>query len=90
MNTKLRARKFRIRRAQPLIIEGQAVAAAPVVADLTRTAPVSRVAGQAPGRAAVATPPAPLYVDDARFLKQERNFGYRMALDRLGEQADAG
>ena len=26
----------------------------------------------------------------ARFLKQERNFGYRMALDRLEEQADAG
>jgi TrpR-related protein YerC/YecD len=25
----------------------------------------------------------------ARFLKQERNFGYRMALDRLGAQADA-
>lgn len=26
----------------------------------------------------------------ARFLKQERNLGYRMALDRLGETADAG
>ena len=26
----------------------------------------------------------------ARFLKQERNFGYRMALDRLEEGADAG
>jgi TrpR-related protein YerC/YecD len=26
----------------------------------------------------------------ARFLKQERNFGYRMALDRLGEARDAG
>ena len=25
----------------------------------------------------------------ARFLKQERNFGYRMALDRLEAQADA-
>ena len=66
MNTKLRARKFRIRRAQPLIIEGQAVAAAPVVADLTRTAPASRVAGQAPGRAAVATPPAPAAEDRPR------------------------
>ncbi|WP_395613130.1 YerC/YecD family TrpR-related protein [Allosphingosinicella sp.] len=26
----------------------------------------------------------------ARFLKQERNFGYRMALDRLGEARNAG
>ena len=26
----------------------------------------------------------------ARFLKQERNFGYRMALDRQEEGADAG
>jgi TrpR-related protein YerC/YecD len=25
----------------------------------------------------------------ARFLKQERNFGYRMALDRLKDEADA-
>jgi TrpR-related protein YerC/YecD len=25
----------------------------------------------------------------ARFLKQERNFGYRMALDRVEAQADA-
>ena len=26
----------------------------------------------------------------ARFLKQERNFGYRMALDRQKDQTDAG
>ena len=26
----------------------------------------------------------------ARFLKQERNFGYRMALDRLQDETDAG
>jgi TrpR-related protein YerC/YecD len=26
----------------------------------------------------------------ARFLKQERNFGYRMALDRTGDESDAG
>lgn len=26
----------------------------------------------------------------ARFLKQERNYGYRMALDRLGDDRDAG
>ena len=26
----------------------------------------------------------------ARFLKQERNFGYRMALDRTGDGGDAG
>ena len=26
----------------------------------------------------------------ARFLRQERNFGYRTALDRLGSKADAG
>jgi len=26
----------------------------------------------------------------ARFLKQERNFGYRMALDRLEDEDDAG
>lgn len=88
MNTKLRARKFRIRRAQPLIIEGQAVAMAhapSVLTDLAEMAPVSRVAGQAQNRAPIQMQSAPaddrsrrptLVASEARAKPEESDDGF--------------
>ena len=63
MHTKLRARKFRIRRAQPLTVEGQLVHAPVLAAEsavMAEMTPVSRVAGEAPSRAPIAVQSMPV------------------------------